>query len=910
MMPTACSPGQCELPGAYEARQTLIMERNMNSRNMCRNLTVSVLLVALVSCAAFGESFTQSQIKEVLSDFGSYDYGKDPTLTHVIDKIVQFIGDKPRLRLSTEKQMVTLLESKVASRATKQFVCQQLWIIGSDESIPVLGRMLLDTETAEMACYALCSNPSSEVDRVLRYALDRVPDESKVCIINVLGDREDVASVDSLIGLIGAESPQVAQAVAKALGKIGGDKATETVKKARPTTSGDMRAVLTEAYLNCAEGYVDSKQPGKAFAIYTKLLDESESVLTRRAALVGALHTGDTRAADLLIATMQQDESILRSVAIANSAVLKGTDVTRRLITEFKTAAAPTQAQLIEALVQRDDPLVKDVVKAAARSKDASVRVAAYNALAEIGDTSTVALLCDALEKAVTSTEVDAVLSSLRRVEGEQISEAILDTISNASSPADTQLIQVISSRGYTPAVHRLLQLCRSEDIPVAKAALRAIGILASYQTMTRLLDVLAELQDRAVQSQALRATAAVINRSDSDREDIAQLIQERLGSTEDITVRCSLLQLLSAVPNEVSLRFLNAASEDSNLSVRDAAIRTLAEYPDPAAMDALLRVFLTSGNRAYRAVALRGCVRLLKAEGTSPEQSVRLYQQLAAHASTAAEKKLILSGLAIVQHSEALGIAQDLMSEDAVKTEAALALITIAHNTAALDPVRAGAAARLILEDLSHSTLHTQARTVIETIGGFVSIFDGRSFAGWEGNVAKTWRVEDGAITAGSLEGQAPRNEFLATTSEYEDFDLRLKFKITGNSRVNAGVQFRTERIPNHHEVSGYQADIGPGVDGHLYDESRRRRMLATPEAETLKKAQAAAGDDGWQTYRICAEGDHIRLWLNGVKTVDYVEKDTNISRTGIIALQIHGGMQAVIAYKDIEIRELPAPQ
>lgn len=186
--------------------------------------------------------------------------------------------------------------------------------------------------------------------------------------------------------------------------------------------------------------------------------------------------------------------------------------------------------------------------------------------------------------------------------------------------------------------------------------------------------------------------------------------------------------------------------------------------------------------------------------------------------------------------------------------------------------------------------------------------LFDGKSFAGWEGDTKSTWRIEQGAIVAGSLEQAAPRNEFLATKATYGDFELRLKFKITGDKKVNAGVQFRTRRIPNHHEVSGYQADIGDGVHGALYDESRRRRMLAKPEEAVTKKVNAAIPENGWQTYRIRAEGDRIRLWLNGVQTVDYVEKESGIEREGIIAVQIHGGMQALIAYKDIELQPLTA--
>ena len=188
-----------------------------------------------------------------------------------------------------------------------------------------------------------------------------------------------------------------------------------------------------------------------------------------------------------------------------------------------------------------------------------------------------------------------------------------------------------------------------------------------------------------------------------------------------------------------------------------------------------------------------------------------------------------------------------------------------------------------------------------------FQPIFDGESFAGWEGDTDKTWRIEDGTITVGSHDVPAPHNDFLATTKEFKNFELRLKFKVTGDQDVNAGVQFRTKRIPNHYEVSGFQADISPEYDGHLYDESRRRKFLAQPNDATMKKAQAAVADDGWTTYRIRAQENRIQLWFNGVQTVDYTETDPKIEKSGIIALQIHAKMKALIAYKDIEILELP---
>lgn len=184
---------------------------------------------------------------------------------------------------------------------------------------------------------------------------------------------------------------------------------------------------------------------------------------------------------------------------------------------------------------------------------------------------------------------------------------------------------------------------------------------------------------------------------------------------------------------------------------------------------------------------------------------------------------------------------------------------------------------------------------------GKAVSLFDGQTFAGWEGNL-ESFRIEDGAIVGGSLEKPVPRNEFLCTEKTYKDFELRLKFKVFGE-KVNAGVQFRTRRIPNHHEVIGYQADLGDGWWGSLYDESRRKTKLAAADAETVNKLLKP---NDWNEYVIRCQGRRIQLFINGQQTVDYTEPDETIEQEGIIGLQIHGGEPSEAWYKDISLTEL----
>lgn len=185
----------------------------------------------------------------------------------------------------------------------------------------------------------------------------------------------------------------------------------------------------------------------------------------------------------------------------------------------------------------------------------------------------------------------------------------------------------------------------------------------------------------------------------------------------------------------------------------------------------------------------------------------------------------------------------------------------------------------------------------------GFVALFDGKTLDGWEGNL-DLFRIEQGAIVAGTLKKDIPNNEFLCTQKQYSDFELRLEVKLQGAGN-NAGVQFRSARVPDDHEVSGYQCDVGVAwgrpVWGGLYDESRRNKMLVEGPADKLPE-WVKQGD--WNELWIRAVGDKIELFLNGHPTIQYTEQDAQIARTGIIGLQIHAGPPTEAWYRNIRIK------
>lgn len=183
----------------------------------------------------------------------------------------------------------------------------------------------------------------------------------------------------------------------------------------------------------------------------------------------------------------------------------------------------------------------------------------------------------------------------------------------------------------------------------------------------------------------------------------------------------------------------------------------------------------------------------------------------------------------------------------------------------------------------------------------GFVALFNGKDLTGWQGN-SKVWKVEKGMIVGDAPQGLG-NNEFLASTRIYRDFVLQVQFRLVGG-KGNSGIQFRSARIPNHHEMIGYQADIGEGYWGCLYDESRRNRVLV----HAPKTLESALRKDGWNQYWIRCMNNRVEMRLNGVMVVQYEEKDANITPSGLLALQTHSSKDPIrVEFRDIFLQELP---
>ncbi len=187
---------------------------------------------------------------------------------------------------------------------------------------------------------------------------------------------------------------------------------------------------------------------------------------------------------------------------------------------------------------------------------------------------------------------------------------------------------------------------------------------------------------------------------------------------------------------------------------------------------------------------------------------------------------------------------------------------------------------------------------------GGWIDLFNGRNLDGWDGDPA-LWSVHDGAIV-GTTDGHPIQaNTFLIYKQPFADFILTAQVKLRNH---NSGIQFRSVQLPGPGWIcSGYQADFSEAGDrsawGNFYEErGRGRNVMKTPdEGWQIGRRIYHKGD--WNDVEIFAQGNRIRLKLNGVQTIDTTDDK---AASGIIAIQLHMGEPMRVEARNIRLKVL----
>ncbi len=818
------------------------------------------------------------------------------------------------LKSEEEQKQIAVLRSE-APLFDKAAACRKLAVIGTKEAVPVLAAFLSDESLGDYARLALEAIQDPSVDDCFREALGRCRGRMLIGVVNSIGVRRDVKAVSYLNKLAKDPSSGASAEALAALGRIATDQAIETVRQVMTAGPATLRPAAAEACLTSAEHLLAVNKRKEALELYDAVRKADVPVQARAAATYGVILASGSAGLPLLIEQLKSDDPAMVKVSLRAAREISGPEVTTKLAADMAGFNPGIQVLLIKVIAERKDPKAIEIVKVLAESKISEVRIESLKAMGQVGNVSSV----PALLKVVNAggDEAAAALISLRTINGDGVDEAIIESIKNAQNDEiAAELIEVLSDRNATVAVNTIFPKAQSPNIKVRSAAFTALGKLAGPEDIGRIVSLAGNLESDAGRNEVERAVVLVSGRI-PDESKRADAVIKALEQENKIAVRCSFIRILGGIANDKAFEIIKSSMKDENEQIKDAAVRAITEWPNAEALDTLLEIFHNTDNKVHSVLALRGYVRILEQDKLiAREKKAGIYGELMEDVNTVAERKNILGGLASLQHPSSFAVLRKYLNDPQVGDEACLAAIQTAKAIISTQPDLAKTIALEVAEKASNQAVRDQVNNLIKTIedskdtatapkvsdGQFHYLFDSKTFVGWEGDLG-WFRIEDGAIVAGKLLGEKiPHNFFLATKKEYFNFELQVKVK-TSAPRVNGGIQFRSRRRLNHFEVIGYQADLCKGIWGALYDESRRRKFLVP----VSKEVQKTIKDNDWNDYKIRCVDNRIQLFVNGVQTVDYVETDPEIAKqSGIIAVQIHGGLPGEVWYKDIKIKEL----
>ncbi len=222
----------------------------------------------------------------------------------------------------------------------------------------------------------------------------------------------------------------------------------------------------------------------------------------------------------------------------------------------------------------------------------------------------------------------------------------------------------------------------------------------------------------------------------------------------------------------------------------------------------------------------------------------------------------------------------------------------------------------------------------------GYVSLFDGVSLKGWDGN-PKFWRVENGAIVGESTPENPSGNSYIAYRDlEAKDFTLKFEIKIEGSG--GSGLQYRSKTgLPWRRNIApavtanvgpvnlnwmmtGPQADFWPSriYTGQFYSENTPMGILAWRGqvvegfgAES-KKLMGTIGDrDGlgtmvkmndWNQYTVIARGGTFIHIVNSQLMAVMIDDDPKSSnnQSGLFGIEIEATTK--VSVRNIWVKKL----
>ena len=581
----------------------------------------------------------------------------------------QLRGAAPAKLAKIEAGPLKVLQDPKATFDAKQYVCRLLRRCGSDASVPVLASMLADEKLAHMARFALTHLPGEKAGAALRASLATLPANMLASAIDSVARRGDRKAVGAIAKTAAGSDEALASAAIAALGRIGGPEAVKTLAGLKPAKA-NVR-VWADAYLKAADSLAAAGKTAEAKPIYQHMYTSGPETMSRVAGLGGLARTGGDEAVPILLGALKDVNLDIQRAAGKFMMAMPGEATSKALAGSLDGLSPSAQMLVISALTSRGHKSVAAQIVKYASAGDESVRIAAIRALGTLGDAGCVGVL--AKQIATGGATASTVRASLTGLADKAAGAAMVKLLSSDLPAASkAEVIEVLIVRREVGAMNAFLTAAADKDAGIARAAIKAVGILGGIGEMPKLIAMLHAEKDGGRRNELAQSVGSMAARSKSP--DAAGAMVIAAIAKADATARPSFVSVLPRVGGDKALAVARQQLKSDDAETRKAAIRALSDWPTPAPADDLLAIAKTGpGDEAI--LAIRGCVTLLgKRDNPEPAKAVAKLAEAMKLAKRTEEKRAILGALQNVPCEQALKLAESLATDKALAREATLA--------------------------------------------------------------------------------------------------------------------------------------------------------------------------------------------------------------------------------------------
>lgn len=602
--------------------------------------------------------------EKAIKEVSHYQIGQPRDAFERLEGIVRTSLDDETKRAALEKQLVAVMADPNTTFEGKQFVARQLWIIGSDASVPTLAKMLDDDEMNDLARYAMERMSSKSVDDALIAALKSTQGRNRLGVISTIGRRGHEGAEEALMALA-KNNDETGQAAVNALGLIASPKAAR-ILNALPLNQSH----VADALLQCGDAMLESGDAQPAKDIYQKVFNAGDLPKAPRiAALRGLISADPAGTVPLVAELLESDDAAMQEAAARFVRQIDDEQLINGFAEKLPSLPASSQALLIAGLSESGSGTLGPAFIKAMEHGTPAVRMAAYEGLARLQNPANAVPPLIKAAATANGEEAKAAESALTRMRGQSVADALAAAASDGSVNERTTAIEIIAARKDSSAAPALAKAAAGGgDIGVRVAALKALRVVGGAEEYPAVVNVFVTENDEQVVNNA-RAALVTIARRMNDDEAAAKPLADAMSSADDAK-KADLLAALGSFDGDTAGLAMITAYGSNSPSVQDAAVRAMSGSNNTHVIDTLRKV-AASGNDKHRALALRGAVKLIPRSSIKPEAKIDILAQMLKDTDDVNEKKMIVSSLAQVPHQKSLGLAKSLAQDESLKNEA-----------------------------------------------------------------------------------------------------------------------------------------------------------------------------------------------------------------------------------------------